>query len=153
MTTGKTIALLYGPLLAKWWQNNFCFFNMLSRFVIAFLPRSKCPLISWLQSLSMVILEPKKIKSATISIFFLIYLPRWDWAPWSSFFEYWVLSQLFHSPLSSSLRGSLVSLCFLPLEGIICISEFIGISLGNLDSSLWFIQPSMSHDVLCIGMK
>ena len=43
-------------------------FNMLSRFVIAFLPRSKCLLISWLQSPSAVILEPKKIKSVTVSI-------------------------------------------------------------------------------------
>ena len=43
-------------------------FNMLSRFVIAFLPRSKHLLISWLQSLSAVILEPKKIKPVTVSI-------------------------------------------------------------------------------------
>ena len=43
-------------------------FNTLSRFVIAFLPRSKCLLISWLQPPSVVILEPKKIKSVTISI-------------------------------------------------------------------------------------
>ena len=45
---------------------------MLSRFVIAFLPRSKCLLISWLQSLSAVILEFKKIKSVTVFIFFPI---------------------------------------------------------------------------------
>ena len=44
------------------------FFNMLSRFVIAFLPRRKCLLISWLQSPSTVILEPKKIKSDIVSI-------------------------------------------------------------------------------------
>ena len=44
-------------------------FNMLSQFVIAFLPRSKYLLISWLQSLSVLILEPKKIKSVTVSIF------------------------------------------------------------------------------------
>ena len=44
------------------------FFNMLSRFVIAFLPRSKCLLISWLQSSSAVILEPPKIKSVTVAI-------------------------------------------------------------------------------------
>ena len=44
------------------------FFNILSRFVIAFLPRSKCLLISCLQSLSAVILEPKKIKYVTVSI-------------------------------------------------------------------------------------
>ena len=43
-------------------------FNMLSRFVIAFLPRSKRLLISWLQSLSAVILEPKEIKPFTVSI-------------------------------------------------------------------------------------
>ena len=44
-------------------------FNMLSRLVITFLPRSKCLLIAWLQSPSAVILEPKKIKSFTVSIF------------------------------------------------------------------------------------
>ena len=44
-------------------------FNMQSRFVIAFLPRSKCISVSWLQSLSAVILEPKKIKSVTVPIF------------------------------------------------------------------------------------
>ena len=43
-------------------------FNMLSKFVIAFLPMSKCLLISWLQSPSVVILEPPKIKSVTVSI-------------------------------------------------------------------------------------
>jgi len=43
-------------------------FNILSRFVIAFLPRNKCLLISWLQSPSAVILEPKKIKPITVSI-------------------------------------------------------------------------------------
>ena len=48
-------------------------FNMLSRFVIAFLPRSKCLLISWLQSPSAVILEPKKTKSATVSIVSLLF--------------------------------------------------------------------------------
>ena len=46
-------------------------FNMLSRFAIAFLPRSKRLLISWLQSLSAVILDPKKIKSVTVSTFSL----------------------------------------------------------------------------------
>ena len=44
------------------------FFNMLSSLVIAFLPRSKCLLISWLQLPSAVVLEPKKIKSLTVSI-------------------------------------------------------------------------------------
>ena len=61
----KLYLWLYGPLLAKW-----CLlFNMLSRFVIAFLPRSKHFLISWLQSPSTVIPEPKNIKSVTVSTF------------------------------------------------------------------------------------
>ena len=64
MTTGKTIALTRQTLL---WQSNISAFNMLSRLVITFLPRSKCPLISWLQSPSAVILEPRKIKSDTVS--------------------------------------------------------------------------------------
>ena len=50
------------------WQSNVSAFNMLSRFVIAFLPRCKCLLISWRQSSSTVILEHKKIKSVTVPI-------------------------------------------------------------------------------------
>ena len=65
MTTGKTIALTIQTLVGKAMS---LLFNMLSRFVIAFLPRSKHLLISWLQSPSVVILEPKKIKSLTVSI-------------------------------------------------------------------------------------
>ena len=65
MTTEKTIALTIWTFVGKVMS---LLFNMLSRLVIAFLPRSKCLLISWLQSTSAVILEPKKIKSVTISI-------------------------------------------------------------------------------------
>ena len=65
MTTGKTIALTRQTFVG---QVMSLLFNMLSRFVIAFLPRSKHLLISWLQSPSMVILELKKIKSVTVSI-------------------------------------------------------------------------------------
>ena len=65
MTTGKTIALTRWTFVGK----VMCLlFNMLSRLVITFLPRSKCLLISWLQSPSAVILETPKIKSATVSI-------------------------------------------------------------------------------------
>ena len=64
MTTGKTIALTRWTFVGKVMS---LIFNMLSRLVIAFLPRSKCLLISWLQSPSTVILEPKKIKSVTVS--------------------------------------------------------------------------------------
>ena len=67
MTTGKTIALTRLTLVGKVMS---LLFNMLSRFVIAFLPRSKRLLISWLQSPSAVILELKKMKSVTLSIVF-----------------------------------------------------------------------------------
>ena len=66
MTTGKTIALIIQSFVGKMVSQ---LFNMLSRFVIAFHPRSKHLLISWLKSLSTVILESKKIKSVTDSTF------------------------------------------------------------------------------------
>ena len=66
MTTGKTIALTRSTFVGTVMS---LLFNMLCRFVIAFLPRSKPLLISWLQSPSAVILEPKKIKSTTVLIF------------------------------------------------------------------------------------
>ena len=64
MTTGKTIALTRRNFVGKVMS---LLFNMLSRLVIAFLPRRKRLLISWLQSPSAVILEPQKIKSDTVS--------------------------------------------------------------------------------------
>ena len=66
MTTGKTIALTIQTFVGKVMS---LLFNMLSRFVIAFLPRSKHLLISWLYSLSTVILEFRKIKSVTAYTF------------------------------------------------------------------------------------
>ena len=65
MTTRKTTALIRRTLVGKVMS---LLYNMLSRLVIAFLLRSKCLFISWLQSPSAVILEPKKIKSVTVSI-------------------------------------------------------------------------------------
>ena len=86
--------------------------NMLSRLVITFLPRSKCLFISWLQSPSVVILEPKKIKSDTVStVPHLFPMKWWDRMPWSSFSECWALSQLLHSPPLLSSGGF-----FVPLE-------------------------------------
>ena len=64
MAIGKTIALTRWTFVGK---EKSLFFNMLSRLVIAFLPRNKHLLISWLQSPSAAILEPRKIKSATVS--------------------------------------------------------------------------------------
>ena len=65
MTTGKTIALTGQTFVGKVMS---LLLNMLSRLVITFLPRSKRLLISWLQSPSTVIFEPRKIKSDTVSI-------------------------------------------------------------------------------------
>ena len=67
MTTGRTIALTGQTFVGKVMS---LLFNMLSRLVIAFLPRSKCLLISWMQSPSAEILEPNKIKSLTVFIVF-----------------------------------------------------------------------------------
>ena len=74
-TTGKTIALTIWTFVSKVMS---LLFNMLSRFVIAFLSRSKHVLISWLKSPSAVVLEPKIIKSFTVSNFFPICLPWSD---------------------------------------------------------------------------
>ena len=65
MTTGKTMALTRRTFVGRVMS---LLFNILSRFIITFLPRSKCFLTSWLQSPSAVILEPKKIKSLSVSI-------------------------------------------------------------------------------------
>ena len=94
---------------------------MLSRLVITFLPRSKHLLISWLQSPSAVILEPRKIKSDTVStVSYLFPMKWWDQMPWSSFSECWALSQFFHFLLSLSSRGFSVPLHFLTQQCCCC---------------------------------
>ena len=111
MTTGKTTALTRWTFVGKVMS---LLFNILSRLVITFLPRSQRLLISWLQSPSAVVLEPRKIKSDTVStVSPSISMKWWDPMPWSSFSECWALSQLFHSPLSLSSRGFWVPLHFL----------------------------------------
>ena len=79
MTTGKTIAfttqIFVGNIMSL-------LFNILSRLVVTFLPRSKHLLISWLQSLSAVILEPQEIKSASLFPH-LFPMKWWDQMPWS----------------------------------------------------------------------
>ena len=138
ITTGKTIALTIRTFVGKVMSP---LFNTLSRFVINFLPRSKRLLISCLESPSAVILEPPKIKSVTVStVSPSICMKWWVQMPWSLFFECWVLSQLFHSPLSPSLRNFLVPLHFLPLEW----------SHLHIWGYWYFIQPGISHDVICI---
>ena len=142
MTTEKIIALAIWPLSTKMMS---LLFDMLSRFVIDFLSRSKCLLISWLQSPSAVNWEPKKIKSVTASTFSpsichavmgldVMILAFWmlSFKPDFSLSSFTLIKRLFSSPW------------FLPLSGIIYTS------CSNLDSSLWVFQSDISHDVLCI---
>ena len=112
MTTGKTIALTRWTFVGKVMSP---LFNILSRLVIAFLPRSKCLLILWLQSPSAVILEPQKIKSHTVSTVSPSICHE-VMGPDAMIFVFWMLSfkPTFRSPLSLSSRGSLVPLHFLP---------------------------------------
>ena len=87
MTTGKTKALTRRTFVGKIMS---LLFNILCRFVIAFLPRSNHLLISWLQSPSAVILEPKKIKSDTVSLFAHLFPMKW----WDGIHDlsFWMLS-------------------------------------------------------------
>ena len=120
-------------------------FNTLSGFVIAFLPRSRHLLISWLQSPSAVILEPKKIKSVTVSVVSpSIYYEVMGSDAMISVFRllsfnaafslssFTFIKRLFSSSSLSANKG-----------GVICLSEVIDISLGILDSSLCFIQSDV----------
>ena len=112
MTTAKALALTRWTFVGKV-MPLLC--NMLSRLVIAFHPRRKHFLISWLQSPSAVILEPPKIKSLTVSFVFpFIFHEMMGPDAFILVFFNVVLSQLFHSPLSLSLRGSLALLHILP---------------------------------------
>ena len=114
MTTGKTVPLTIWTLVSKVMS---LFFNTLSRFVIAILPRSEHLLISWLQSKSTLILKPKKIKSVTVCTF-SPHICHEVIGPDAMIFVFWMLSlkPAFHSSLSLSSRGSLVPLHLLPLE-------------------------------------
>ena len=140
MTTGKTISLTRWTFVDKIMS---LLFNMLSRLVITFLPRNKCLLISWLQSPSAVILEPKQVKSVTVSTVspsichevmgpgtMICFKPTFS-----------LSSLLFHF----HQEALLLFFAFCHKCDVICMSEVIDISPGNLDSSLCFIQSSMMH--------
>ena len=122
MTTGKTIALTRWTFVGK--VMSLCF-NMLSRLVITFLPRSKCLLISWLQSPSAV-LQPKKIKSDTVSTVFpsishevmgpdVMILVSWmmSFKPTFSIYSFTLIRRLFSSSSLSAIR--VVSFSYLRL--------------------------------------
>ena len=112
ITIGKTKILTRWTFVGKVMSR---FFNVLSRLVITFLPRNKCLLISWLQSPSALIWDLKKMKSVTVSTVSPSICHE-VMGPDAMILVFWMLgfSQLFHSPLSLSSRGSLVLLHFLP---------------------------------------
>ena len=149
MTTGKTITLTRWTFVGKVMS---LLFNMLSRLVITFLPRSKHLLISWLQSPSALILEPQKIKFATVSIVspsishevmgpdaMILVFRMLSFKPTFSLSYFTFIKR----PFSSSLLSA-INVVF------ICVHEVIYISPCNLDSRLCFFQSSVSHDVLCL---
>ena len=148
MITGKTVSLTIWTFVSKVMS---LLFNMLSSFgiPIAFLPRNKCLLISWLQSMNTGILESKIIvchcfspslchemmeKDAMNLIFWML-----NFKPAFSLFSFTFIKMLFNSYLLSAIRLF-----------ITCISEVFDSSTKNLDSSFRFIQPSILYDVLCI---
>ena len=123
----KVVSLLFGSKIMS---------LMLSRLVIGFLPRRKCLSISWLKSIFAVILEPKKIKSVTVSI---IFPSIWHevMGPDAMILAFWMLSLKEAFSLSSHFHQValqfLFTICY--KSGVICISEVMDISPSNLDSS------------------
>ena len=117
-------------------------FDMLSRLVITFLPRSKHFLIWWLQSPSAVTLEPKNIKSVTVSPS----ICHEVMGPDAMILVYWILNfmPVFFTLLFYFHQETLLFLfVFCHKGGVIYMSEVIDIFPSNLDSSLWFIWPGI----------
>ena len=143
MTTGKIIALTLWTFVGKVMS---LLLNMMSRFVIAFFPESEHLLISWLQSLSAVVLESKKVKSTTVSIFSA-----------SLCHEVIVFLTLNFKPafpclsLSPSSIGSLVPLHFLSLECYHLHIWVFWISPSSLDSGC--DSPSRAFLIMCSAHK
>ena len=144
MDTGKTIALTRQTFVG---QVMSLLFNMLSRLVLAFLPRSKCLLISWLQSPNVVILEARKIKSFTVSPS----ICHEVMGPDAMIFIFWNVEVKPTLSLSSfPFIKRVFSSFLLSKGGDTCMSEVIDTSPSSHDSSLCFIQLGISRDVFCI---
>ena len=152
MTTGKTIALTIQTFVDKVIS---LLFNTLPRFVIAFLPRSKHLLISWVQSPSAVILEPKKIKSAIVSTLppcicneamgldaMILIFAMLSFKPALSLSSFTLIKRLFFPSLLLAIR--VVSSAYLRLLIFL---------LAVLIPGLCFIQSGILYDVLCIEVE
>ena len=112
VTTGKIIALTRLTFVSKVTS---LFFNMLSRLVIAFLPRKQACFYFMAKVTMCSGFGAQENQVPLFSLFLHLFAMKWwDRMQWCSFFECWVLSWLFHSPLSLLSRGSLVLLYFLP---------------------------------------
>ena len=148
MTTRKIIALAIRTFVIKVMS---LLLNLLCTFVNGFLPRGKRLLISWPQSPSTVILEPKKIKSVTASTFSLSIFHEMRGLD-AMILVFWMLSFKPAFSLSSFIKR-LFPLHFLPWVWCHLHTWGYWYSPGNLDSSLRFIQPGISHDVVCIEVK
>ena len=163
MTTGKTIALTLWTFVRKLM---FLLLNMLSRLVIAFLPRRRHLLISWLQSPSAVILEPKKVKSVTVSIVSpsichevmgpdAIILVFWmlSFRPALPLSCFTYITRLFSSSLLSAIRVVLTVLTVASWPEYRFLKRHvrwsgIPISLRIFHSLLWSTQSKALADVL-----
>ena len=128
MTTGKTIALSIWTFVSRV-MSLLC--NTLSRFIVAFLPRSNCLLISWLQSLSTVILEPKKRKEEEICHDFLLFS--------------------FYLPCSNRVRCHDLSFLILSLKWVLSLFSFTFIK-RRFSSSLLSAIRVVSFDFLRLFM-
>ena len=164
MTTGKNIALTIGSFVGKVMS---LLFNMLSRLAIAFLPRIKHLLISWLQSPSAVILEPKKIKSHAVSIVstsicsevmgsdaIIVVIWMLTLKPAFSLYSFTFIKRLFSSPSLSSIK--VVSSAYLRLLIfllVILISACVRILIPvNGLSRLYFLQKRLpGYDLRWLG--
>ena len=127
-------------------------FNTLSRFVIDFLPRSKCLFTSWLQSLSAVILEPKKIISATLSNFSPSFSHEVIGLV-AMIFIFWILSFKPALSLSFTFIKRLFSSSSLSAIKMASYAYLRLLIFFHLDSSLWVICIGISHDVKIVKMK
>ena len=157
MTIGKTIALTRQTFVGKVTS---LLLHMLSRLVITFLPRSKHLLISWLQSASVVILEPQKIKSDTVSTVFpsichevmgqdAMILVFWmlSFKPTFSLSSFTFIKRLFSSSLLSAIRvvsSAYLRFLFFPAFLIpACVSSspvFLRLHLFHLSSLSWWFR-------------
>ena len=166
INSSSMLSFLYSPTLTSvrdYWKNpslvlmdlcwqsiSLLFNNKLSRLVITFLPLSKHLLISWLNSPSALILKPQKMKFAVSTVSPSIC--HEVMGPDAMIFVFWMLS---FKPFFSLYSFTFINSLFISssLSAIRMVSEVIEISPSNLDSSLCFFQPSVSHDVLCIEVK